>query len=185
MSRRRQKEGVGISLVPILSIQKCAMGLMVVIICAQTTVSIAKTADEILRIEQKEKQPPPPPKIVIVKTDDIHVQIAGAGSGRQPVCVECRKEGVLIHPESTEVLLDILKGPGGSAFHQLLDELAKDREKKQLVLLVRPDGVAAYQSCVTLVRARLLDFGKDVIPSGGSIILKDNPASVDQAKEAR
>src|SRR5947208_2119088 len=55
MARRRNKDLISISLVPILSIQKCAMGLMVVIICAQTAVSIAKTTEDSVKAVEVEK----------------------------------------------------------------------------------------------------------------------------------
>jgi hypothetical protein len=150
MGRRRKKEGVSISLVPILSIQKCAMGIMVVIICAQTTVSIAKTADQ-------------------------YLEVAGSTQDRDPIYVECQDKQILIHPEKTEVSLDLLKGKGPSPFHQLMDDLRTNPGKRYLVLLVRPDGIASYDRCFRMAKDDYkVDVGKDALLAGGNIILTKN-----------
>jgi hypothetical protein len=185
MARRRQKEGVGISLVPILSIQKCAMGLMVVIICAQTAVSIAKTADEYLPL-QDDTYLPRRQQFVIVKTTDTYLEISGSAVGREAVYVECQDTGILIHPEKTKVSLESLKGQGPSAFRQLLNDLQAARDKKYLVLLIRPEGIGAYQRCFDLARQLNLDVGKDVLPSGGTLVLTKGGQPVPgAAKEVR
>jgi hypothetical protein len=146
--RRRKKEGASISLMPILSIQKCTMGVMVVIVCAQTLTSIGKTADQ-------------------------YLEIAGAGQGRDVVYVECRNKDVLIHPEKTAVPLEALDGAGRSPFHQLLDELHAKRDEKYLVLLIRPDGIGAYEKCVKLALKTNppLQYGKDALLAGGDLVL--------------
>lgn len=171
MARRRNKDAIGISLVPILSIQKCAMGVMVVIICAQTAVSIATTTEQTLEIAAAEPVPRRQP-FVIVKTTDLHLEIGGTSDGRDAVFVECQADGILIHPKQTKVSLEALKQPAQSAFHDLLDELQANRAKKRLVLLVRPEGIAAYKQCVQMARYdRNLDIGKEILPSGGTLFL--------------
>ena len=154
MARRRRKEGASISLVPILSIQKCAMGVMVVIICAQTTVTIAKTAAD---------------------AGDQYLEISGSVQDRQAVFVECQATEILIHPARTAVSLDALKGPGPSPFTKLLDELKANRDKEYLVLLIRPDGIATYERCLRLAwpdnRQPKLEVGKDALLAGGKVVL--------------
>jgi hypothetical protein len=146
MARRRRKRAAGISLLPILSIQKCTMGIMVVIICAQNMVSLGKTADQ-------------------------YLEIVGAARDREAVFVECRQKGVLIHPEGTEVDLETLKGPGPSPFHALLDRLKAEGGKRYLVLLVRPEGVAAFERGFRMALERNVDVGKDALLSGGNVVL--------------
>src|SRR5262249_5104781 len=111
MARRRRRRTASISLLPILSIQKCTMGIMVVIICAQNMVSLGKTTDQF-------------------------VEMVGAIKDREAVYVECRQKDIIIHPDKTEVGLESLKGTGPSAFHDLLDKLKteqdKDKNKKYL-----------------------------------------------------
>jgi hypothetical protein len=173
MARRRKKDAISISLVPILSIQKCAMGLMVVIICAQTTVSIATTTEKYLEAAEPKVSPRRQP-FVIVKTPDIHWEMTGSADGREAVFVECRANEILIHPEQKKVPLDSLKPSAQSAFHQLLEELDATRGKKRLVLLIRPDGIGTYQRCFDLARSRTyryVDVGKDVLPAGGALVL--------------
>jgi hypothetical protein len=146
MGRRRHREDAAISLLPMLSIQKCTMGVMVVIICAQNLVSIGKTADQ-------------------------YLEVVGTAKDREAVFVECRQEGVLIHPDKTTVALDTLKGQGPSLFHHLLNDLKASAGKRHLVLLVRPEGIPAYDRCVRMVWERKLDFGKDALLSGGNVVL--------------
>jgi hypothetical protein len=147
MRGRRPREAATISLLPILSIQKCTMGVMVVIICAQNLVSLGETADQFL-------------------------EIAGTAQDREPVYVECQQKGILIHPEKTEVALTTLQGPGPSAFHQLLEQLqGPGAGKKYLVLLVRPEGVTTFERCYRMAHERRLTVGKDALLSGGNIVL--------------
>jgi hypothetical protein len=151
MSRRRRNEGASISLVPILSIQKCAMGVMVVIICAQTTVTIARTAAE---------------------AGDQYLEVSGTVQDREAVFVECQAKEILIHPAQTAVSLETLKGPGPSPFTQLLDELQTNRDKQYLVLLIRPDGIATYDRCLRMALVeRKLEVGKDALLEGGKVVL--------------
>jgi hypothetical protein len=169
--RHRNKDSISISLVPILSIQKCAMGVMVVIICAQTAISIARTTVPVDDRSDRLVDPPPAPA-VIAPSDDQYLEIKGSAEGREAVYVECREKEILIHPEKTTVSLESLKGFGPSALHQLLDELVAARGKKYVVLLVRPEGIATYRHCLRMANyERNLDVGKDALLSGGNIIL--------------
>jgi hypothetical protein len=146
VARRRRKDAATISLLPILSIQKCTMGIMVILICAQTLISLGQTADQ-------------------------YLEIGGVQQDREAVFVECQKNGVLIHPAKREVSLADLKGNGPSPFHDLLDDLKINKERKYLVLLVRPDGIESYERCYAKVRERRLDVGKDALLEGGDLIL--------------
>jgi hypothetical protein len=156
---RRRKEDASISLVPMLSIQKCTIGVLVVIICAQTLVSLGKTADQ-------------------------YLEIAGAAKDKQAVYVECAKDGVIIHPEGTKVAKDKLQDKGPSAYHDLLDRLGASGGKKYLVLLVRPEGVESYERCFKLAYFdRKLDVGKEALLSGGQLVLtRDGKALVRERK---
>jgi hypothetical protein len=182
MPRRRKKEGAEISLVPILSIQKCAMGIMVVIVCAQTFVGLAKTTDDYLQAEKAQEAVRAKKAEEEKKAEEDarkfqYLEIAGPAQGRTVVYVECQEQGILIHPEKTQVALKELQGGANTAFHQLLNELAKAKlanakDTKYLVLLVRPEGITTYERCFQMAfRDRLLDVGKDAIPSGGDLVL--------------
>jgi hypothetical protein len=172
MSRRRRNEGASISLLPILSIQKCTMGIMVVIIISQNLISLGQTEAHM---------------------DDQYLEITGNSQDREPVYVECRKEGILLHPERTAVSLETLKGPGPSAYHQLLETLATDADKRYLVFLIRPDGVAAYESGVLMVyrkngeleiqKKKEIRIGKDALLSGGSVVFTKGGKPVVAAKK--
>jgi hypothetical protein len=159
MARRRRKPAAGISLLPILSIQKCTMGVMVVIICAQNLVSLGKTSDQ-------------------------YLEIAGSAKDREAVYVECQVKGILIHPDRTEVSIAAVQGPGPSAYHQLLDGLQADAGKKYLVLLIRPDGFASFEPCYRMARDRKLDVGKDALLADGNIVLTKDGKPLLSVKKA-
>jgi hypothetical protein len=188
MARRRHKDDISISLVPILSIQNCAMGVMVVIICAQTAVSIARTTETYLKAKEEDQakkgpaeKPPPTPA---PQAADQYLEIVGSAKDRQAVYVECQENAILIHPAKTKVSLENLKGAGPSAFQLLLNDLGANRHKKYLVLLVRPEGTATYQLCESMARKSQLDFGKDALLSGGDVILtRGGQPVVDSQKE--
>jgi hypothetical protein len=152
---RRRKEAVSISLVPILSIQKCAMGVMVVIICAQNTVSLA---------------------VSLGQKDDQILEVAGSVQDKEAVFVECQDKGILIHPEKTAVSLETLKGPAPSPYLKLLDTLQASGGKKYLVLLLRPEGIPTYHRCFDLAMQRKrfdpnFHVGKDALLTGGNVVL--------------
>jgi hypothetical protein len=161
MSRRRRKDAASISLLPILSIQKCTMGIMVVLICAQNLVSLGKTADQ-------------------------YLEIVGAVQDREAVYVECQQKGIIIHPGREEVPLESLKGEDPSPFHQLLDDLKASDGKQYLVLLIRPEGVAVYRECYKMALERDIQVGKDALLSGGDVVLtKDHKPVVVTKPEGR
>jgi hypothetical protein len=127
------------------------MGVMVVIICAQTTVAISKTAAE---------------------AGDQYLEVSGTVQDREAIFVECQAKEILIHPARTAVSLETLKGLGPSPFHQLLDDLQNNRDKKYLVLLIRPDGIPVYERCLRMAYGdRKLEVGKDALLAGGKIVL--------------
>jgi hypothetical protein len=145
---RRRKEAATISLLPILSIQKCTMGIMVVLICAQNLVSLGETSDQVMEIG------------------------GSATPEKEPVYVECQKESVLIHESGKEVpLADLKEKEGTTAFHTLLTEMSDSESKKYLVLLIRPDGISSYDRCHRMAREKKITVGKDALLPGGKVIL--------------
>lgn len=153
---RRRKEGTHISLLPILSIQKCAMGVMVVIVCAQNLVALGKS---------------------MAQQDDQILETGGV-QDREAVYVECQARKILIHtpPMAQEVSLEEIRGPATSKYHQLLDDLQASKGKKYLVLLIRPEGVPTYDPCFQLAIARKqkdddFQIGKEAVLSAGDLIL--------------
>ncbi|MFN4261146.1 MAG: hypothetical protein ACK4RK_17800 [Gemmataceae bacterium] len=143
---RRAKKTLSISLFPFLSVLVCAMGVMIIIITGQNLLALGQTADQLM-------------------------EIAGSEQEKQPVYVECDSDGILIHPERTAVPLTALKGDGPTAFHRLLDTLKASAGKRYLVLLIRPDGIDAFERCFAMAEDHDIQVGKDVLYSGGRLIL--------------
>jgi hypothetical protein len=161
---RRRKDAATISLLPILSIQKCTMGIMVVLICAQNLVSLGETSDQVMEIG------------------------GSANPEKVPVYVECQKDVVLIHSTGQEIPAADLKpfGPDmkpfdeikepdkPTPFHELLKELSDKDSKKYLVLLIRPEGINTFRRCYILALMREVKVGKEALLSGGKVIFTED-----------
>ena len=159
MAKPRRKSKNSVSLFPFLSVLACSIGALIIIISTQNLIAIGSS--------------------------DQVIETTGGHTDKEPVYVECEAEGVLIHPAGTRVLkadLDKDDSPVG----KLLDELAADRDRRYLVLLVRPSGIESFQKCLKLAQDLKIDVGKDALLSGGQVIFtRDGKPVVQKTEEPR
>lgn len=136
MARRRTKDAE-FSLFPFLSVLVAVMGTLILIIAGMTQIGLAS-----------------PKQRVEVDAFDA--------TKKNPVYVECQKEGVLIHPDdpttgaSVFVARRDLQEPD-SAWYALMMRLQYD-STRYLQLLVRQEGVRTFGD----VREAVSDTGIDV-----------------------
>ena len=136
MARRKTKDPE-FSLFPFLSVLVSVMGTLILIIAGMTQIGLAS----------------PKQRVEIDAFDP---------SKKNPVYVECQKEGLLIHPDDPAsgapvfVARRDLSEPD-SAWHALRRRLQYD-STRYLQMLVRPDGVGTFGE----VRAAMSDTGIDV-----------------------
>jgi hypothetical protein len=134
---RRKTKDPEFSLFPFLSVLVAVMGTLILIITGMTQIGLAS-----------------PKQRVEVDAFDV--------AKKNPVYVECRKDGVLIHPDDpmtgTPVFVSRadLSDPEG-ALSALVGRLTYD-STRYLQMLVRQDGVRTFGE----VRAAVSDTGIDV-----------------------
>ncbi|MBN1509266.1 MAG: hypothetical protein JW955_20645 [Sedimentisphaerales bacterium] len=74
----------------------------------------------------------------------------GLGKGLKPNYVECRAGGLTLYPEKTSVSIPEIKG---DLFGAYVDRV-RSRADQCIVLLIRPDGVSAFDAAEGLFRSR-------------------------------
>ncbi len=102
----------------------------------------------------------PPPELVDVVPDETkRVQ-------KKPIFVEVSADGYLVQPEKTRFPMVIKQGDGPSAavtgspeLKGFLDSVDKNRDKEYLLLLIHPNGAAAYEN---LRRLLLRDYNETI-----------------------
>jgi hypothetical protein len=136
VSRRKTKDPE-FSLFPFLSVLVAVMGTLILIIAGMTQIGLASPKQR------------------------VEVDAFDPGK-KNPVYVECRAEGVLIHPDDPTRGAPVFVGRSAmarpeSAFSALLTRLQYD-EARYLQLLVRSDGVGTFADA----RAAVTDTGIDL-----------------------
>ncbi len=136
MARRRTKDAE-FSLFPFLSVLVSVMGTLILIIAGMTQIGLAS----------------PKQRVEIDAFDPAR---------KNPVYVECQKEGVLIHPDDPSTGAPVFVARGEmedpeSAWFALMTRLTYD-PTRYLQMLVRADGVGTFGD----VRAAVSDTGIDV-----------------------
>lgn len=81
---------------------------------------------------------------------------------KQPRLIEVRAEGIVVHPEKTEYPLEQLEQKN-SGLAKFLVEADEARNRQYLLLLIHPNGAAAY----TKLRLHLLHNYNEVVQQGG------------------
>lgn len=136
MARRKTKDPE-LSLFPFLSVLVSVMGTLILIIAGMTQIGLASPRQR--------------------------VEIEAFDPGKKnPVYVECRKEGVLIHPDDPTAGAPVFVERGAiprpdGELSALVTRLGYD-PSRYLQLLVRQDGVRTFEA----VRAAVSDTGIDV-----------------------
>lgn len=152
MAARRDRSHLTVSLFPFLSVLACVTGTLSFMISGMSAVALGDT-------EQL-------------------IQLTASGSKKTPRYVECREDGLLIHPQGTAVSIDELQTPA-NAYFALLAEITAHTESQCLILLVRPDGVLTYERAWQIARAfgrqrkRPFDLGSDAVYAAGPIRFRE------------
>lgn len=87
-----------------------------------------------------------------------------------PLYVECREEGVLLHPEKIAVSMEELEN-SQTAWDERVREVAASRDK-HIVLLVRPDGVECFDEVYGPARNAGAKLGYEPVAAEGEIVIE-------------
>jgi len=137
---------VTISLFPFLSILASAIGTMALVIAGMSS-------------------------IVLSQADQV-VDPSPFGTIMKPRYVECREQGLLLHPERRAVPLNAVGTPG-TAWHSLLVELEPNRNREYVIFLVRPDGREVFERARADIEPWPIRYGYEPVYSAGAIDVRE------------
>ena len=151
--RRRHfsKNRLEVELFPFLSILACTIGTLILLIIVLTT-QLLKNEREIT---------------IIAKTET-----SGENQGKIPRYIECREDGVLLHPSQEFIpksQLDNVRSP----LNQLIREVRKNRDRQYLIVALRPDGIEVFQQIRNRVEKEGIDIGYEPIDKNWKLKIEE------------
>lgn len=147
--RSRSRRAIEVELFPFLSVLVCVIGSLILLIVVVT-----------VQISSNQRQ------VTIVARED------GQNQAKVPRYVECRSDGIIIHPEQTFVAKEDINR-SNSALQNLLAEVSFNRDKEYLIVAVRPDGIEVFQEVRDLVEQQNIDIGFEPIDEGWQLKVQD------------
>jgi hypothetical protein len=142
MRRGRSRAHLTVALFPFLSVLVATTGVLALVVSGLATAGLARS--------------------------DQVVTLTPGGSKAEPVYVECRAEGVRIHPAGTDVATADLAKDGGP-WKSLLGRLAASAGRESLILLVRPDAIATFEAAYDTVDETKVAVGYEPIYAAGAV----------------
>ena len=142
MRKRRRPRGQSISLFPFLSVLSATIGTLALLISGMTSMSLL-TSDQI-------------------------VERTKEGSMKAVRYVECRKEGIVIHPEKSFVHVESI-GRGNTQWDDLLQHLRRNGGDQSLLLLIRPNGITSFRRAESGAKRVGITYGYDPINQAGEL----------------
>jgi hypothetical protein len=140
--RSYSRQFIEVELFPFLSILACTIGSLILIIIVLTTQ---------LYTSQKE--------VTIVARADKET---GKNRGKSPRYIECRNNGIIIHPDGKLVPIKNLENQN-SPLKTLLNEVKEKRDREYLIVAVRPDGIEVFKKVRDLIETQGIDIGYEPI----------------------
>ena len=151
--RRRSfaKNSLEVELFPFLSILACTIGTLILLIIVLTT--------QLLKDERA---------ITIIAIQET----AGENQGKIPRYVECREDGVLLHPSQVFVPKSDINNRR-SPLNQLIREVEKNKDKQYLIVVLRPQGIDVFQQVRDIVEKRGIDIGYEPIDEDWTLKIEE------------
>ncbi|MDJ0845225.1 hypothetical protein [Crocosphaera sp.] len=151
--RRRSfaKKSLEVELFPFLSILACTIGTLILLIIVLTT-QLLKNEREITIIAKQET--------------------TGENQGKLPKYIECREDGVLLHPSQVFVPKADINNRR-SPLNQLIREVQKNKDKQYLIVVLRPQGIDVFQQVRDIVEKRGIDIGYEPIDADWKLKIEE------------
>ena len=144
MARRRNPSaGELVSLFPFLSVLACVVSLLVFVVATVGLIALRNPEGVNLRIPRA----------------------TAAGVEREPVFVECDVDRIIIYPEQTVVAREDLADES-AAFQALLKRVAKEKDRRYILLAVRPKAFDFAQRVIRMVEEAEVGVGSEPVEEG-------------------
>jgi len=103
--------------------------------------------------------------ILGLQDEDLLAKQWRSSNGKAPVFVECRAEGLVIHPNRNIVALD-QPSDRSSLWQKKLRSTERRKDREYFVFLIRPDGIQTYQDARHSMAQSQIIVGKEVLDAG-------------------
>jgi hypothetical protein len=140
--RSYSRQFIEVELFPFLSILACTIGSLILIIIVLTT-QLYTSQKEVTIVARAEKE-------------------TGKSRGKSPRYIECRNNGIIIHPDGELVPIKNLENQN-SPLKTLLNEVKEKRDREYLIVAVRPDGIEVFKKVRDLIETQGIDIGYEPI----------------------
>lgn len=147
MRRRIKHSRIETELFPFLSVLACTIGSLILLIIVVSTETLSDKREVTIIAENEE---------------------GGINQKKQPRYIECKEDGVIIHPNETFVPTNKLDQPD-SALIKLIGEVKEKRDQEYVIVAVRPSGIDVFQQVRELIETEGIDIGYEPIEEGWTL----------------
>jgi biopolymer transport protein ExbD len=151
-----KRSSIEIEMFPFLSVLACTIGVLILLII----VLVAQTFSNQRQVT------------IIAKSEN------GQNENKQPRYIECRGDGIIIHPTEEfageEFVSLTALNFSYSPLQKLLEDVKYNRDKQYLIVAIRPDGIEVFQKVRSLIESEGIDIGYEPIDEGWSLKIQGN-----------
>ncbi len=158
--RRRtfSRQNTDVELFPFLSILACTIGTLILLIIVLTSQALDKQEVRIVARNEGEK---------------------GINESKNPRYIECRKDGVILHPSQIFVPQEELQSPN-SPLQELIKMIKINRNTEYLIIAVRPNGIDVFNQVRTMVQGAEIDIGYEPLDAGWQLVTGEQTSNETQ-----
>ncbi|MDJ0574598.1 MAG: hypothetical protein QNJ65_05470 [Xenococcaceae cyanobacterium MO_234.B1] len=158
--RRRtfSRQNTDVELFPFLSILACTIGTLILLIIVLTSQALDKQEVRIVARNEGEK---------------------GINESKNPRYIECRKDGVILHPSKIFVPQEELQSPN-SPLQELIKMIKINRNTEYLIIAVRPNGIDVFNQVRTMVQGAEIDIGYEPLDAGWQLVTGEETSNETQ-----
>lgn len=150
---RRQtvsRKNIEVELFPFLSILACTIGTLILLIIVLTTQ--AMNQQEVTIVARAEE--------------------GGVNRSKTPRYIECRDDGVVLHP-SGEFVPRANLGDPNSPLQKLIQQVKANKNREYLIVALRPDGIDIFNRIRDLVEGEGIDIGYEPVDFNWKLTIKE------------
>ncbi len=158
--RRRtfSRQNTDVELFPFLSILACTIGTLILLIIVLTSQALDKQEVRIVARNEGEK---------------------GINESKNPRYIECRKDGVILHPSKIFVSQEELQSTN-SPLQELIKMIKINRNTEYLIIAVRPNGIDVFNQVRTMVQGAEIDIGYEPLDAGWQLVTGEETSNETQ-----